>query len=53
MTQFFRSVHRDKKLSHFHSRSSVTAGIKIRHNFLGKNDSIFPLSAPREKIEPF
>ena len=51
MIQFFLSVHREKKLSHFDLKSWVTGGIKIRPNFLGQNDSIFSLSAPREKIE--
>ena len=49
MTQFFLSVHREKKLSHFDLKSWVTGGIKIRPNFLGQNDSIFSLSATREK----
>ena len=50
MTQFFLSVHREKKLSHFDLKIWVTGGIKIRPNFLGQNDSIFSLSAPREKL---
>ena len=33
MTQFFLSVHREKKLSHFDLKSWVTGGIKIRPNF--------------------
>ena len=53
MTQFFLSVHREKKLSHFVLKSGVTGGIKIRPNFSSQNDSIFSLSAPREKIESF
>ena len=53
MTQFFLSVHREKKLSHFVLKSWVTGGIKIRPNSLGQNYSIFSLSAPREKIESF
>ena len=53
MTQFFLSVHQEKKLSHFDLKSWVTGGTKIRPNYLGQNDSIFSLSAPREKIESF
>ena len=53
MTQFFRSVHREKKMSHFDPESWVTGGTKIRPNFLSQNDSIFSLSAPREEIESF
>ena len=34
-------------------KSWVTGGIKIRPNFLSQNDSIFSLSAPREKTESF
>ena len=48
MTQFFRSVHRGKKLSHSDPKSWVTAGTKIWPNFLGQNDSIFH-SMHREK----
>ena len=51
MTQFFLSVHQEKKMSHSDLKSWVTGGIKIRPNFLGQNDSIFSLIAPREKIE--
>ena len=65
MTQFYLSAHQEKKLSHFDLKSwvtgglkfdlksVVTGGIKIRPNFLGQNDSIFSISAPREKIESF
>ena len=53
MTQFFLSVHGEKKLSHFDLKSRVTGGIKIRPVFLGQNESNFSLSAPREKIESF
>ena len=52
MTQFFLSVHWEKKLTHFDLKSWVTGGTKIRPDFLGQNDSIFSLSA-REKIESF
>ena len=48
MTQFFRSVHRKKKLSHSDPKSWVTGGTKIWPNFLGQNDSIFR-SMHREK----
>ena len=50
---FFLSVRWEKKLSHFDLKSWVTGGIKIRPNFLDQNDSIFSISAPREKIESF
>ena len=53
MTQFFVSVHQEEKLSHYDLKSWVTGEIKIRHIFLGQNDSIFSLSAPRENIESF
>ena len=53
MTQFFLSVHQEEKFSHFDLKSRVTGGTKIRPNFLGPNDSIFSLSASREKIESF
>ena len=49
MTQFFLSVQREKKLSHFDLKSWVTGEIKLKPNFLGQNDSMFSLSAPREK----
>ena len=48
MAQFFLSVQREKKLSHFDLKSWVTGGTKIWSNFLGQNDSIF-LSVHREK----
>ena len=35
MTQFFRLVHQEKKLSQFDPKSWVTGGIKIWLNFLG------------------
>ena len=41
MTQFFRSVHQEKKLSHFDTKRWDTGGTKIRPNFLGQNDYIF------------
>ena len=53
MTQSFLSVHQEKKLSHFDLKSWVTGEIKIWYIFLGQNDSIFSLSAPRENIESF
>ena len=53
MTQFFLSVHREKKLSHFDLKNWVTGGTKIWPNFLGQNDSIYSLSSQREKIESF
>ena len=37
------------KMSHFNLKSWLTGGMKIRPNFLGQNDSIFLLSAPRKK----
>ena len=42
-----------KKLSHFDLKSWVTDRTKIRPNFLGQNDSIFSLSAPRKKLSHF
>ena len=48
MTQFFRSVHREKKLSHFDPKSWVTGGTKIWLNFVGQNDLI-SRSVHREK----
>ena len=53
MTQFFLSVHQEKKLSHFNHKSWVTGGTNIRPNFLGQNDSIFSLSAPKKKLSHF
>ena len=53
MTQFFRSVQREKKLSHFDPKSWVTGGTKIRSNFLGKNNWTNSLSALREKLSRF
>ena len=49
MTQFFLSVHQEKKLIPFNLKSWVTGGTKIRHNFLGQNDQNFFLSVHREK----
>ena len=48
MTQFFLSVHQEKKLSHFDPKSWVTGGTEIWPNFLAKNDWIFR-SVHREK----
>ena len=48
MTQYFRSVHQEKKLSHFDPKSWGTGGTKIWPNFLGQNDWIFR-SVHREK----
>ena len=48
MTQFFLSVHREKKLSHFDLKSWVTGGTIIQNILLSQNDSIF-LSVHREK----
>ena len=53
MTQFFRSVHREKKRSHFDTKNSITGRTKIRPKFLGQNDLVFSISAPREKNESF
>ena len=44
----FRSVHREKKLSHFDPKTWATGGTKIWHSFLVQNDSIF-CSVHREK----
>ena len=41
MIQFFLSMHREKKMSHFDLKSWVSGETKIRLNFLGQNDSIF------------
>ena len=49
MTQFFRSVQRErKKLSHIDPKTWVTGLTKIWSNFLGQKDSIFS-SAHQEK----
>ena len=85
MTQFLRSVHWERKLSHFDPKRWGTGGTKFRPKFLGQydsiflsvywgkklshklshwrnwnstqlfrsNDSIFYLSAPREKMSHF
>ena len=44
----FRSVHREKELSHFDPKSWVTGGTKTWSIFLNQNDSIF-CSVHREK----
>ena len=38
-------------MSHFDLKNSITDRTKIWPKFLGQNDSIFSLSAPREKNE--
>ena len=52
MTQFF-SQCTERKIQSFDLKSWVTGGIKIQPNFLGQNDSIFLLIAPREKMSHF
>ena len=50
MTQFFLSVHWEKKLSHFDLKKWVEFQFRLWLNFLGQYDSIFSLGALREKM---
>ena len=40
-------------MSHFDLKNSITGRTKIWPKFLSQNDSIFSLTAPREKISHF
>ena len=53
MTQFFLSVHRDKKLSQFDLKIWVKFYFRQWLNFLGQNDSFFSIGALREKLSHF
>ena len=53
MTQFFLSVHREKKLSHLDLKSWVSGGIKIQPNFLGQMIQFFRSAHREKKIESF
>ena len=53
MTQHFRSKPREKIQSFWLKKLSHWWNLKIQPNFLGQNESIFLLSAPREKLSHF
>ena len=53
MTQFFRSVHKEKKLSHFVLKSWVAGGAKILPNFLGQMTQFFRSVHKEKKMSHF
>ena len=52
MTQFFRFVH-ERKNESFWPKKSIIGRTKIWPKFLGQNDSVFSLSALKEKMIHF
>ena len=48
MTQFFLSVHQEKKMSHFDINSWVIDGTKFRPKFLDQNDNFFSQCTERK-----